>query len=88
MSLYSSGRNEKYFPEANSFLPERWLRGDKGYAGVLNPNASLPFALGSRSCVGKKIAETQILVTLSKVDYFWNFLQPKTKFIFEAFTMT
>ncbi|KAK6637987.1 hypothetical protein RUM44_008411 [Polyplax serrata] len=67
MSLYSSGRNPEYFPQPDAFLPDRWLRGDTGYQGVSNPNASLPFAFGLRSCVGKKIAETQILVTLSKI---------------------
>lgn len=67
MSLYSSGRNDKYFPNPDAFQPDRWLRSTKGYKGVTNPNASLPFAMGARSCIGKKIAETQILVTISKV---------------------
>ncbi|EEB14725.1 cytochrome P450, putative [Pediculus humanus corporis] len=67
LSLYSSGRNEKYFPDSKSFYPQRWLRcGDK-YKGVTNPTASLPFAMGSRSCIGKKIAETQILIALSTI---------------------
>lgn len=67
MSLYSSGRDENCFPNAELFLPERWCRDEKGYKAVKYPSASMPFAMGSRSCIGKKIAETQILTTISKI---------------------
>lgn len=44
------GYNEKYFPDPESFKPERWLRssGDEKH-----PFAMLPFGFGSRMCVGK-----------------------------------
>lgn len=79
MSLYSSGRDEKYFPDANKFWPQRWERksaqnfGEKNVAnycehiGVLEPIASQPFAMGLRSCIGKKLAESQMMLTLTKV---------------------
>lgn len=47
---YTMGYNEKYFPDPESFKPERWLRisGDEKH-----PFAMLPFGFGSRMCVGK-----------------------------------
>nr|CAD7606882.1 unnamed protein product [Timema genevievae] len=67
MSLYTSGRDGKHFPEPDVFKPERWCRNQAGtYRGVENPYASLPFAMGARSCVGRKIAESQILLTLAE----------------------
>lgn len=36
-----------------------------------SPYASLPFAMGSRSCIGRKIAETQMHVALTKVWLHW-----------------
>lgn len=68
MSLYSSGRDPNNFVKPNEFMPERWIRNSKGnYDCVMNPFATIPFALGVRSCIGKKLAETQIIMTLSEV---------------------
>ncbi|XP_071444239.1 cytochrome P450 315a1, mitochondrial [Hetaerina americana] len=39
----------------------------KPYLGVSSPYASLPFGLGVRSCIGKKIAEMQMSMTISKL---------------------
>ena len=60
ISLYAMGRDEKYFPDADQFKPERWLRIHTKLAGVLHPFASLPFSFGVRSCIGKKLAEHQM----------------------------
>nr|WET52810.1 cytochrome P450 [Phaedon brassicae] len=66
MSIYTSGRSEKYFKDPNTFIPDRWLRnGSAGSTAI--QQASLPFGMGSRSCIGKKIAETQFQMTLKKV---------------------
>lgn len=68
ISLYSCGRDEANFPRADEFLPERWLRGEKGeFQGVINPNATLPFAMGARSCIGRKLAEVQMSLTMAEV---------------------
>ncbi|KAF7989083.1 hypothetical protein HCN44_007393 [Aphidius gifuensis] len=68
MSLYSSGRNPLNFYQPNEFIPSRWLRNEKGnFDGVHNSYGSLPFALGVRSCVGKKLAETQMTLLLSQL---------------------
>lgn len=69
MSLYTIGRNQNYFKNPDKFSPERWLRKDdqtNELNAALN-NASIPFAMGSRSCIGRKIAETQMCITLTKL---------------------
>ena len=68
ISLYSCGRDEANFPRAQQFLPERWLRNKRSeFEGVTNPNATLPFAMGARSCIGRKLAETQMSLTVAEV---------------------
>ncbi|KAL6258540.1 hypothetical protein P5V15_010497 [Pogonomyrmex californicus] len=68
LSLYSSGRDENNFPNPNKFWPERWTRLKKGqYQGVINPHASLPFAIGVRSCIGRRLAETQMSLALAEL---------------------
>ncbi|KAJ8679924.1 hypothetical protein QAD02_015711 [Eretmocerus hayati] len=68
ISLYTLGRDESSFPKPNHFEPERWLRDDRGgFARVSNPNGSLPFAMGARSCVGRKLADTQMAITVASI---------------------
>ncbi|GLG97058.1 Ecdysone 20-monooxygenase [Gryllus bimaculatus] len=68
LSLYTSGRDEKNFAEAERFWPARWARDGSGaYAGVAAPFASIPFALGSRSCIGRRVAEAQLTLTIAQL---------------------
>jgi hypothetical protein len=68
--MYTSGHDAKNFPEPSKFWPQRWTRdADGNYKGVSNPFASLPFAMGARSCIGRRIAETQITLTVAKVKH-------------------
>ncbi|XP_029680801.1 cytochrome P450 315a1, mitochondrial [Formica exsecta] len=68
LSIYSSGRDRNDFPEPNEFRPERWIRTKDGsYQGVKNSYATLPFAMGVRSCIGRKLAETQMSLTLAQL---------------------
>nr|UYC47530.1 cytochrome P450 enzyme [Schistocerca gregaria] len=68
LSLYTSGRSEDYFPQAGRFWPQRWLRDPGGgYRGVAASHASLPFAMGARSCVGQKLAETQMALIVAEI---------------------
>lgn len=59
MSLYTIGRNANYFKNPEVFNPDRWLR-SSGSTMQQVASASLPFAMGARSCIGRKIAETQL----------------------------
>ncbi|XP_034252654.1 cytochrome P450 315a1, mitochondrial [Thrips palmi] len=75
LSLYTSGRDPKNFPEPEKFWPERWLReisndnenSSGAYIAVKNSYASMPFAMGARSCIGRKLAETQMITTLASI---------------------
>lgn len=57
MSLYTTGRNEQHFAEPHAFRPERWLRDQQEQ---VNSWACLPFGLGARSCIGRRVAEVQM----------------------------
>ncbi|XP_050680017.1 cytochrome P450 315a1, mitochondrial [Leptidea sinapis] len=61
-SIYTSGRDDGYFSKPCEFLPFRWDRNDLRRENLVNhkASASLPFALGARSCIGKKIAIVQL----------------------------
>ncbi|XP_014488961.1 PREDICTED: cytochrome P450 315a1, mitochondrial [Dinoponera quadriceps] len=68
LSVWSSGHSAKYFPQPEEFQPERWIRMESGnYQAVNHPYGTLPFALGARSCIGRKLAETQIYLTLAQL---------------------
>lgn len=66
MSLYTSSRNPNYFASPEKFWPQRWNRENGSYIAA-NPYASMPFAMGARSCIGKKIADTQMTVAIKEV---------------------
>ncbi|XP_018310004.1 cytochrome P450 315a1, mitochondrial [Mycetomoellerius zeteki] len=70
LSLYSSGRDENNFLRPNEFWPERWFRTEKDsftYRGVKDARASVPFAVGVRNCIGQRLAETQLSLTLAQL---------------------
>lgn len=66
--MFTSSRNEKYFYRPNEFNPYRWnrLKSNK-YDEVIEPFATLPYGFGVRSCIGQKMAHTQICLTISEV---------------------
>lgn len=67
-SFYTSGRDPNNFTNPSQFAPERWVRGDNETDHkVLKTYATMPFAIGGRSCVGKKVATYQIHCLISKV---------------------
>lgn len=64
-SLYTIGRMEKHYSQPEKFQPERWIRNEE--RKKVNSYAYIPFSLGSRSCIGKKVAEAQMAFFISKV---------------------
>ncbi|KAL6050550.1 Cholesterol side-chain cleavage enzyme, mitochondrial [Balamuthia mandrillaris] len=59
MVTKTMGLDEKYFPKATEFHPERYLNDD------YHPYASLPFGFGPRMCIGRRVAEMEMYVTLA-----------------------
>lgn len=68
MSLYTMGRDTRYFADAEKFRPERWIRNaDNKRHSVQEPHAFIPFGVGARSCIGRRVAEMQMQFLLSRV---------------------
>ncbi|XP_069807837.1 1,25-dihydroxyvitamin D(3) 24-hydroxylase, mitochondrial [Dendropsophus ebraccatus] len=54
------GSNEECFDDWKEFRPERWLQ-DKN---TINPFAYVPFGIGKRMCIGRRLAELQLQLSL------------------------
>ena len=61
-----AGRMPQYFKEPKKFKPERWMRGHKDCENI-DPYLLLPFGTGSRMCVGRRLAEQEIYLLLTRV---------------------
>ncbi|XP_074520526.1 sterol 26-hydroxylase, mitochondrial [Halichoeres trimaculatus] len=74
---YAVGHDEAQFVDAELFIPERWLRaegpggvcGRRAKAGVFqhHPYSFIPFGVGVRACVGKRVAEMEMYFALSRL---------------------
>ncbi|NWS48003.1 CP27B protein, partial [Probosciger aterrimus] len=59
---YAASRDGRVFAAPERFQPERWLHRASGH-----PFASLPFGVGKRSCIGRRLAELEIHQALAQV---------------------
>jgi cytochrome P450 len=59
---------EKYYPQADKFIPERWIKEDPQYYKA-RPFVSMPFGFGPRMCIGRRFAELEIETLVSKVSW-------------------
>lgn len=65
VSPWAIQRNRKYWPDAASFCPMRWLRKD---GTAEEPRARfMPFGFGSRFCPGKYFAEAEMRAIVEEV---------------------
>lgn len=60
----------EYFPLTDQFIPERWIKSDPLFDAskmhVNNPFVYLPFGFGPRSCIGRRFAEMEIFILLTR----------------------
>ncbi|XP_051567654.1 sterol 26-hydroxylase, mitochondrial-like [Myxocyprinus asiaticus] len=63
---YAVSHDESEFPNAERFVPERWLRGSP-CRSQHHPYSSVPFGVGVRACVGKRVAELEMYFALSRL---------------------
>ncbi|KAG8178823.1 hypothetical protein JTE90_015376 [Oedothorax gibbosus] len=55
-------QDERYFKNANTFVPERWLSREKPH-----PFACIPFSFGPRGCIGRRLAELEIICLVTEI---------------------
>ncbi|XP_056377375.1 1,25-dihydroxyvitamin D(3) 24-hydroxylase, mitochondrial-like isoform X2 [Hyla sarda] len=64
INFHSMMWKDDYFTDAQLYKPERWMKP----RSTINPFANTPFGIGKRMCVGRRLAELQLQLTLC-----WNF---------------
>ncbi|XP_005990636.1 1,25-dihydroxyvitamin D(3) 24-hydroxylase, mitochondrial [Latimeria chalumnae] len=57
---HALGSSEEYFDDGKKFKPERWLE----EKNAINPFAHVPFGIGKRMCIGRRLAELQLQLAL------------------------
>ncbi|XP_057699447.1 cytochrome P450 27C1 [Corythoichthys intestinalis] len=62
---YSTSLDEDNFPDALDFRPDRWIRKDS--SSRVDNFGSIPFGYGIRSCIGKRIAELEMHLVLTRL---------------------
>ncbi|KAF4080182.1 hypothetical protein AMELA_G00167530 [Ameiurus melas] len=63
---YAASHDENEFPDSERFIPERWLRGTPSHSQH-HPYSSIPFGVGVRACVGRRVAELEMYFGLSRL---------------------
>uniref|UniRef100_A0A1A8S285 Uncharacterized protein n=1 Tax=Nothobranchius rachovii TaxID=451742 RepID=A0A1A8S285_9TELE len=93
---YAACHDEAEFVKAEDFVPERWLHtqapsshGDRATPGFYqhHPYSFIPFGVGVRACVGKRLAEMEMHFALSRLIQHYRvepehgapLIQPKTR---------
>jgi cytochrome P450 len=57
---------DEYFPNAQEFKPERWIKGDPEESHH-HKYVVLPFGFGTRMCIGRRLAELEMWQLTTKV---------------------
>src|SRR5258708_976504 len=70
---YSIQRNEKYFKNAEAFIPERWIDNPDEKEVYNLKKYVIPFSAGSRACIGRNLAFLELQVALASIVHRYNF---------------
>uniref|UniRef100_A0A4W6EMT2 Cytochrome P450 family 27 subfamily A member 3 n=1 Tax=Lates calcarifer TaxID=8187 RepID=A0A4W6EMT2_LATCA len=62
---YTVSYDENIFADPHTFLPQRWLRGAEEKSK--HPFGSVPFGFGIRACLGRRVAELEMYLLLSRL---------------------
>lgn len=62
---FATSRDPAVFPNPDEFQPHRWLNKDQTH----HPYASVPFGVGKRSCIGRRIAELELYLAVARVSW-------------------
>ncbi|KAI0022806.1 cytochrome P450 ClCP1 [Xylariomycetidae sp. FL0641] len=69
------GRSERNFKDTETFVPERWLQWNE----YDDYDASVPFSLGPRNCIGKNLALVELKILLARTIYNFDIASPVGK---------
>ncbi|KAI6057504.1 Cytochrome P450 11B, mitochondrial-like protein [Aix galericulata] len=61
VSLYAMGRSPAVFPHPERYEPARWLGGER------TAFKALAFGFGARQCIGRRLAEAEMMLFLLHV---------------------
>jgi cytochrome P450 len=75
LSPYVVHRDERYWPDPDAFLPDRWLEPDEPDPGTASRHrfAYFPFGAGPRQCIGISFAELEGVLCLATIARHWSF---------------
>lgn len=91
---YAACHDEAQFKNPEEFIPERWLQveapschGNRATPGFYqhHPYSFIPFGVGVRACVGRRVAEMEMFFALSRVSGGCISRQKKERSVFQLY---
>ncbi|EDV24788.1 uncharacterized protein TRIADDRAFT_56953 [Trichoplax adhaerens] len=65
--MYLLSRDESVFDEATKIKPERWIRTSSSSQRQHSPFSFVPFGFGPRMCIGRRIAELEMELLITRL---------------------
>ncbi|EFN81219.1 Probable cytochrome P450 49a1 [Harpegnathos saltator] len=67
MANQITSQREQLFEDSEKYRPERWLNQDEHAYNFYQAYSCLPFGYGARSCLGRNMAETQMMLLITRL---------------------
>ena len=64
VSVFAASMDDSAVDNPEEFRPERWIRGKRE---DIHPFTSLPFGFGPRGCIGRRLAELEMYLLMSRI---------------------